>query len=350
MNKKRTLLTVAVVAVLGLLVYLQVHAWKKFDWATFWSHTERIKWTYVALAVALTYFIYVIRAIRWRIFLKPMCNTTTARLIAPQFIGFTGLALLGRAGEVVRPYLIAKKENLTLSSQLGVWTVERIFDMASVALMFVVVGFIGDPLWATLPNTHLQAEVRWSAMLFLGGILGVAAVAVVLRRSGHSIGDNLERWLSGRSPKLAHGLRAKIVAFTDGLEIINDGNSFVQLSALSFLMWSLVVCIYWLILHSYGGRLAELGLASILVLMVGAMFGSLLQLPGVGGGSQLASIAVLTGIFGVGSEVAVSCGMLIWLASFMIVIPPGLLLAHRERLSIRAVVAAEHAAEAELKE
>jgi uncharacterized protein (TIRG00374 family) len=350
MNKKRTLLTVAVVAVLGLLVYLQVNAWKKFDWATFWSHTEHIKWMYVALAVAITYFIYVIRAMRWRIFLKPMCNTTTARLIAPQFIGFTGLALLGRAGEVVRPYLIAKKENLTLSSQLGVWTVERIFDMASVALMFVVVGFIGDPLWATLPNTHLQAEVRWSAMLFLGGILGVAAVAVVLRRSGHSIGDNLERWLSGRSPKLAHGLRAKIVAFTDGLEIINDGNSFVQLSALSFLMWSLVVCIYWLILHSYGGRLAELGLASILVLMVGAMFGSLLQLPGVGGGSQLASIAVLTGIFGVGSEVAVSCGMLIWLASFMIVIPPGLLLAHRERLSIRAVVAAEHAAEAELKE
>ena len=37
MNKKKTLLTVAVVAVLGLLVYLQVHAWKKFDWATFWS-------------------------------------------------------------------------------------------------------------------------------------------------------------------------------------------------------------------------------------------------------------------------------------------------------------------------
>ncbi len=346
MNKKKTLLTLAVVAVLGLLVYLQVHAWKKFDWATFWSNTEHINWTYVVLAVAITYFMYVLRAARWRIFLKPMCQTTTARLIAPQFIGFTGLALLGRAGEVVRPYLIAKKENLTLSSQLGVWTVERIFDMASVALMFVVVGFIGDPLWATLPNTHLQAEVRWSAMIFLAGIVGLVAVAMVLRRSGHAIGDNLERWLSGRSPKLAHGLRAKIVAFTDGLEIISDGNSFLQLSALSFLMWSLVVCIYWLILHSYGGRLAELGLASILVLMVGAMFGSLLQLPGVGGGSQLASIAVLTGIFGVGSEVAVSCGMLIWLASFMVVIPPGLFLAQRERLSIRAVALAEQNEEA----
>ncbi len=70
------------------------------------------------------------RAMRWRIFLKPLCETTTARLLGPQFIGFTGLALLGRPGEMVRPYLIARKENVTFSSQLAVWLVERIFDMA----------------------------------------------------------------------------------------------------------------------------------------------------------------------------------------------------------------------------
>jgi len=341
MNKKKSLLTVVVVAVLCLLVYLQVHAWKKFDWATFWSNTEHIRWIDVALAVAITYFLYVLRAVRWRIFLKPMCQTTTARLIAPQLIGFTGLALLGRAGEVVRPYLIAKKENLTLSSQLGVWTVERIFDMAAVALLYVIFAFIGDPLWATLPNPRLAAEVRWSAVLFSGGIVAVTVVAAVLRRSGHAIGDNLERWLADRSPKLAHGLRNKIVSFTDGLQVISDAGSFMQLVAISLFMWSLVIVIYALILHAYGGRLAQLGLPSILVLMLGAMFGSLLQLPGVGGGSQLASIAILTGIFGVDSEVAVSCGMLIWLASFMVVIPAGLLLAHREGLSLRSVAAAE---------
>ena len=95
--------------------------------------------------MGIIYFLYWLRAVRWRIFLKPMCQTTTARLIAPQFIGFAGLALLGRAGEVVRPYLIAKKENLTLTSQLGVWTVERIFDMAGSRRHVRRVGFIGDP-------------------------------------------------------------------------------------------------------------------------------------------------------------------------------------------------------------
>jgi glycosyltransferase 2 family protein len=349
MNKKRTLVTAVVLALLCLLVYLQVHAWKKFDWTTFWSNTSHVNWTYVALSVVIIYSLYVLRAIRWRIFLKPMCEATTARLIAPQYIGFASLALLGRAGEVVRPYLIAKKENLTLTSQLGVWTVERIFDMGSVALMFVVVGFIGDPLWRTLPNPHLQTEVRWSAMLFLCGILVLTAVAVVLRRSGHIIAERLERRLAARSPGLAHGVRAKLDAFTDGLQVISDTLSFVQLFALSLLMWVLVAVSYWLILQAYGGRLAELGPASLLVLMVGAMFGSLLQLPGVGGGSQLATIAVLNGVFAVENEVAVSCGMLIWLATFMSVIPIGLLLAHRERLSLRAVAAAEKTEEAALE-
>jgi uncharacterized protein (TIRG00374 family) len=346
MNKKKSLVTGAVVVVLCLLVYLQVHAWKKFDWGTFWTNTEHVNWAYIVLSVVIIYGLYALRAVRWRIFLKPMRETTTARLLAPQFIGFAALALLGRAGEVVRPYLIAKKENLTLSSQLGVWTIERIFDMGSVAIMFVVLGFMGDPLWASLPNRQLASEVRWSAILFLAGIVVLAAVAVVLRRSGHAIATRLERALQNSSPKLAHGVRAKIEAFTDGLEIISDASSFLQLAALSFVMWALVALSYWLIIHAYGGRLAELGPASIMLLMVAAMFGSLLQLPGVGGGSQLATIAVLNRIFGVDSEVAVSCGMLIWLATFMSVIPAGLLLAHREKLSLRSVAAAEEQEEA----
>jgi len=80
------------------------------------------------------------------------------------------------------------------------------------------------------------------------------------------------------------------------------------------------------------------------------MLGSMIQLPGVGGGSQLATIALLTWLFGVDNEVAVSCGMLIWLATFMSVIPTGLLLAHRERLSLRAVAAAEEKEAAALAE
>ena len=348
MNQKRNLVTVVVVAVFCLLVYLQIHAWKKFDWATFWTNTEHVRWGYVAGSFVLTYLAYVMRAVRWRIFLKPLCETTTARMLAPQFIGFAGLALLGRPGEMIRPYLIARKENLTFASQVAVWLVERIFDMGAVAVMFVILAFWGDPLWSTLPNHRLQSEVRTSAELFFVAILALAAVAVVLRRSGYAIADRMEKRFAGSSSKFAHGLHAKIVSFTDGMQIISDISSFLQPFVLSMVMWLVVAGAYWLLTHAYGGTLARLGLASLMVLMVSAMFGSLIQLPGVGGGSQLATIAVLSGVFGVDQEIAVSCGMLIWVCTFMSVIPMGLLLAHRERLSLRAVVAAEEKEEAAL--
>ena len=350
MNKKRTLVTVIVIAILGALIYLQVHTWKKFDWTTFWTNTEHVRWDYIAFTVVLIYLAYIIRAIRWRIFLKPLRETTTARLIPPQFIGFAGLALLGRPGEVIRPYLIANRENLTFSSQMAVWLVERIFDMASVAVMFVAIEFVGDSFWSTLPNRHLAAQARWSAGLFFLGILMLSAVAVLLRKSGYTVADRLQKLIEPRSPNFAHSLRSKLVSFTDGLETISDLSSFVQLALWSFLMWCMIVLAYWLVTHAYGGTLAQLGLASIMLLLVSAMFGSLIQLPGVGGGSQLATIAVLNRVFGVPNEIAVSCGMLLWVSTFMSVIPVGLLIAHRERLSLRAVVAAEQKEEAALTE
>ena len=69
------------------------------------------------------------------------------------------------------------------------------------------------------------------------------------------------------------------------------------------------------------------------------MVGSVIQLPGVGGGSQLATIAALEHIFDVPKELAASCGIMLWLVTFVAVIPVGLLLAHRERLSLRKLSA-----------
>jgi len=44
-------------------------------------------------------------------------------------------------------------------------------------------------------------------------------------------------------------------------------------------------------------------------------------------------------------ELAASCGIMLWLVTFVAVIPLGLLLAHRERLSLRKLSAESHQAE-----
>ena len=360
MNKKRTLIFGVVLIALCLLIYLQFRAWKTFDWHIFWISTEHINWLYAFYGLALTYFAYLLRAVRWRIFLKPVRKTTTARLLAPQFVGFAALALLGRAGEMIRPYIIAKKERLTFTSQVAVWGVERIFDMGSFAVLLAL-SFLSPDLRALpfyqghwvqhhwhwlkfVPFYHGSWYVpglREFSFLLMGFIVALVVGIVFVRQSGPRVAQFLHDRFAGFAPKLAHHLREKVLSFSNGLETIHDLGSALQLVAVSLFMWVLAAFSYYAITHAYPGKLQGLTLPLQVVLMGSSMVGSMLQLPAVGGGSQLATISMLSSGFGVEKELAVSCGILIWVITFMSVVPMGLLLARREHVSIRAVAEAE---------
>jgi len=104
----------------------------------------------------------------------------------------------------------------------------------------------------------------------------------------------------------------------------------------SVLMWWVIALSYKEVTHAYGSPSLALSATQVLLLMGGSMIGSIVQLPGVGGGSQLATISILDHVFNVvPKELAVSCGIMIWLVSFVSVVPVGLILAHRERVSLR---------------
>jgi glycosyltransferase 2 family protein len=119
------------------------------------------------------------------------------------------------------------------------------------------------------------------------------------------------------------------------VDTIHGPLAFLQISAVSLLMWFGIALAYLQVIHAYGPALASMTLSDIFPLMGSSMVGSLIQLPGVGGGSQLATISALQHIFGVPHELAASCTILLWLATFVSVVPVGLILAHFERLSLR---------------
>ena len=52
---------------------------------------------------------YVIRSARWALLLRHIQKVGPFSLLGTQVIGFTGVALLGRIADPVRPYLVAKK-------------------------------------------------------------------------------------------------------------------------------------------------------------------------------------------------------------------------------------------------
>jgi len=344
MKKKPILIYCLVTLLLIALFYLQFRAWRKFDWEIFLGQTRQVALWHVLAGVAYTYFAYVLRAVRWRIFLRPVKQTTTASLLAPTIIGFTGLSLLGRPGEMIRPYLIARKEGLSFSSQLAVWTIERIFDIGGFASLLVAAI-----LFASGPRQfgEYYPKFREGGFILVGLVILLAAGAALVRWKGETVASWVERQSGGLSSTIEHKLAARLREFSDGLNTIHGTSELVQLIAVSIGMWFLIALAYQQVTQSYGNPLLQVPVSQVFVLMASSMIGSMVQLPGVGGGSQLATIATLQHVFRIPPELAASCGILLWLVTFMSVIPLGLALAHRERLSIRKLSKQSHEDERE---
>lgn len=339
MNKKKVLISALVLVALAALIYLQVRTWRKFDWEKFWVVTKGISIPYLLTGTALIYIDYILRALRWKILLRPVCQTRTSRLVAPTMIGFTALALLGRPGEFIRPYLIARKQGLSMSSQVAVWTVERIFDTGAFGLIMALNILLASSHLKELPGfRHAPRaffDFQISGLILLAGVAVAAFFAYAVRKNPVHVAQFANRLLRGISERGAQAVSRRVQAFGEGLNTIQDLKSFLQLTALSLVIWLVIGMTYVAVTNAYHiHRHAQMTLSNVLLLTAASVVGGVLQLPVVGGGSQLATIGVLHGVFALSPELSTSCGMMLWLVTFMSVIPAGLLLAHRERISL----------------
>lgn len=341
--KKKIIITVAALA-LAVLVYLQVKTWRKFDWKSFREQTEDVNVWLILLGVAIIHADYYLRALRWKILLRPVCATKAMRLLAPTMIGFTGMALLGRPGEFIRPFLIARKEKLTMSSQLAVWVVERLFDVGAFALIMAV-NILVSPDLKDLPGfasgagrkifgAHVSAfnlfqGFSWALLI---GVLLASFFAFRVRRNPERVARLTERILKPVSEKMSHAVGHRVHTFGEGLNTIQDAKSFVQAFGLSLVLWITIGATYVCVTRAYDS-IGAMTISEALLLTGASVAGGVLQLPVVGGGSQLATIGILVGIFQFSKELSISCGMMLWLVTFMSVIPAGLIMAQRERVS-----------------
>jgi glycosyltransferase 2 family protein len=350
MKSKQYGLYAGLILVLCGLVYFQFRTWKDFDWARLLEF--HLMWRHILHGVLLIYFAYVLRAARWKIFLRPVRKDASfTGLVSATVVGFTGLALLGRPGELIRPYLISRRENLSLASQIAVWAVERIFDIGGFTVLMVSGIFLPSKLHAFAQSAPYEVKhwIYLTGYMLLGLVAGLLTGATVIFYRGAGIADWIERRFAHLAENLGHRIAHKIREFTMGLNTIHGPVAFLELTAVSVLMWWMIALSYKEVTAAYGAPMHDMSTTKVLLLMGSSMIGSLVQLPGVGGGSQLATISALDHVFHIApKELAVSCGIMLWLVSFVAVLPAGLLLAHQERLSLRKLSA--ESAEAEDRE
>jgi uncharacterized membrane protein YbhN (UPF0104 family) len=132
---RRRYSAVAVFAFLSLIIILSWRYYSKFQWQLFFRTLESLDPRWVAAGAALALASYLGRAMRWKVMMLP-AHSSFRRLISATLMGFSAVVLLGRAGEVVRPVLIARQEKSTVPAQLAVWLMERLYDLLLILVLF----------------------------------------------------------------------------------------------------------------------------------------------------------------------------------------------------------------------
>lgn len=273
---------------------------------------------------------YYGRALRWAVMLRPLKPHPSVRnLISATLIGFTAITLFGRPGELIRPYLIAKKEQVSMSSQLATLLLERLFDLLMALLLF---GFA----LARVRASGMAAGPKLTWILAVGGkfvaVVGVALLVVLL--SFRHFAEPARRRITDALrflPEHQFMRVEKVVgAFAQGVESTRSDGALLLVLLYSTLEWVLIVACYWCIVESFSGL--TLTFVDVIILLGFVSFGAAVQLPGIGGGVQVASILVLTELFAVRLEVATFFAFMAWFLTFVAIVPFGLLVALRDGL------------------
>jgi uncharacterized protein (TIRG00374 family) len=271
---------------------------------------------YIILGLAAIYLCYGIRSLRWQVFQRNIGNANFWKIYKLTLAGFAAIFLLGRAGEPVRPLLLAKKQDLPIADTFGIYVLERIFDMASVA----VIAGAGLILFGMRPHagdlaSELEAAAKTTGTILFAGVLAATIALIYLRVHGTAL---LERRLHATIQ--AGGWRSSlariVLGFVRGVQTIRTWKDLILATAYSGLHWLVVALVYYWVSRSFTGTLHTIGVADSLLVLAFTLVGSTIQLPGIGGGSQAGAIIAYTAIFGVEREPAVAAAMVLWAITF----------------------------------
>ena len=322
-SSRKILLAIVVVAVLGFVIYRSSGFINLagFSGAKLWSVARNANPYYLLLSLVGIYVCYALRAARWQVFQSNLGPSNFWTIYRLTLAGFASIFLLGRAGEPIRPLLLARKERLPVADMFGIYFLERLFDTACTA----IIAGLGLVLFeshshtisgeASASTSKLEAAARTTGSLLFIGVIGAVIFLVYLRLHGTAMLDRrTQPWRD------AGGWRSKVagilMGFARGVQTIRTWRELALAILYSALHWIGVAFLYVWISHSLGGRLASIGFGDALLILAFTLVGSAIQLPGVGGGSQVACFLAYTAIFGVENEPAAAAAILVWLVTF----------------------------------
>jgi glycosyltransferase 2 family protein len=310
----------------GLLAFF----FRKADPAGVWAETRRADPLLLLYAVVVTGLTYAVRAWRWQLLLAPIGPTRYRIAFETTVIGFAANALIpGRVGEVLRPYLLARRENLNATSAFATIILERVLDLVTVLLLFA--GFV-----FTVRPGVISGDPAQLAVVKVGGAVAaassVAGLAVLFALAGHPerlgrAARRVERMLPAR---LAGVIARFVETFALGLGVLRQPVRLVTALALSFPMWMFIAAGIWLSSGAFHITFPYTGSFLVMTILV---VGVAAPTPGGVGAFHAAYQFAVMEFFAAPADRAVGAAIVLHAVSFVPVALLGLVFMAREGLT-----------------
>jgi glycosyltransferase 2 family protein len=316
-SRKYLVLLLALLA-LGFFLYKFRNsiALEGFRWSMVGQSLRHARLGLLFLSLLTFYGCYAVRSLRWMRFCRWLGATRFGNVLSSTLMGFSCIFLLGRAGEPIRPVLIARKDSLSIPGMFGVYVLERVFDMTATALIAGLALLSFERRGAAGQGSDVPMTIARSAgVLLLAALVAAIAFLIYFRYHGAAwLARKLqhESWRKGWREKVA----VLLEGFSDGLRGIRTAGDLGVLALYTAAHWTLVGLAYVWAIHAFPGPLAALSLGGVLLVLAFGLIGSAVQLPAVGGGAQAATFIVLTLILGVEKVPAAVVSIVLWLLGF----------------------------------
>jgi uncharacterized protein (TIRG00374 family) len=289
---------------------------------------------WLAASVAMTFLSLVVRAWRWQYLLTPLGRPAFSSAFQATAVGFAASAVLpARAGEVIRPYFLARRERREGLSATGAFAtiiVERVLDMLAVLVLLALYVFVLAPS-ATAANATAFQAVKWAGAMAAAGAVAVLVVLFVLAGNPSRLGATMAR-LGRVLPSAFAGLLAQIAEkFATGLGVVRSPLRLAFALALSFPLWLVIATGTWAATTAFHLNVPFPGSFLLLALLV---VGVSVPTPGAVGGFHAMLKYGVTTFFSASDDAAVGAAIVLHLITVAPSLLLGLLFAAQEGLNI----------------
>jgi uncharacterized protein (TIRG00374 family) len=277
----------------------------------------RVRWLAVSFVTAILSL--VIRALRWQYLLEPLGRASFANAFRATAVGFAASSILpARAGEVIRPYFLARHENMTATGAFATIILERVLDVLTVLVLLASFVFVFDS-GVGAANPTAFAALKWAGATALAG--SIVALAVMFFLAGDP--GRVARWmtrLEASVPSTLAGLIGRVAEkFSRGLGAVRRPGRLGVALLWSFPLWLAIAAGQWAVAVAFHIDVPFTGSFLLVALLV---IGVAVPTPGAIGGFHEAFRVGATMFFGAPDSAAVGAAIIAHLFS----VGPSLLL------------------------